>query len=353
YHYTEFIEPITFQELTASIKGDSILDIDKEETFDFAKDDIEKELSLFLSQEEISYLLPTILYEFMYKEKFFKYINDYIPSRIIDYYRKNSILSDLKIQKKKIKGKLKKLKFFIKKSKITLVAYQYHYTEFIEPITFQELTASIKGDSILDIDKEETFDFDRDDIEVALGVDRDSEDEEFLEELEIIEELNHVNQDEEDGDGDSYQIGVDDKEENSLVTYHKIMKLCTSAEQMILFLKFGIKTKKVAMAIDRFTKHDIYLIRSYILGGDELTLEINQKIKRLKNWILDGMRDKKGKVLNELIYDEVIVTPKIVEKLYHAEPLSYKEISLMFGQQPKWASKKKERLLSRLEGRTI
>ena len=211
---------------------------------------IKDELELFLNQEEISYLISAILYEFSYKEKFFAFINKRIPMRIIDFYRREGTTSTIEYQ-----------------------------------------------DNI--IDEEEIF---------------------FA-------------------------------KEESRDFFTIIDKIAYPAEKIILFLKFGIKlTKKIEEILDTFTHNEIYTIRLYLRGAGELTPQIDQKIKRLKEVLFSEMRDKKGKILKGLREDRVNLKPQIAEKLYKIEPLSYKEISLLFGQQPKWANKKREQFFKRIEG---
>ena len=208
---------------------------------------IESELLLFLNQEEISYILSAVLYEFMHKEKFFSFINKRIPLRVIDFYRKNS-------------------------------------TDFGKSVYIEDDY------------------FETDDTQDILEI------------------------------------------------YNSKIKLCSKAEQIILSLKFGATlTPNIEKALLLFTKNDIYIIRLHVYKAGELTDKINNKIKRLQTIFFNEMRDKKGKILKGLKEENVILTAEIVEKIYFATPLSYKEISQIFGQQPKWASKKKELLLKRLE----
>ena len=207
---------------------------------------IESELLLFLNQEEISYILSAVLYEFMHKEKFFSFINKRIPLRVIDFYRKNST--------------------------------NFGESDYIEDGYFET-----------------------------------------------------------------------DDTQDILEIYNSKIKLCSKAEQIILSLKFGATlTPNIEKALLLF-KNDIYTIRLHLYNAGELTDKINNKIKRLQSIFFNEMRDKKGKILKGLKEEKVILTAKIVEKIYFATPLSYKEISQIFGQQPKWASKKKELLLKRLE----
>ena len=207
---------------------------------------IESELLLFLNQEEISYILSAVLYEFMHKEKFFSFINKRIPLRVIDFYRKNST--------------------------------NFGESDYIEDGYFET-----------------------------------------------------------------------DDTQDILEIYNSKIKLCSKAEQIILSLKFGATlTPNIEKALLLF-KNDIYTIRLHLYNAGELTDKINNKIKRLQTIFFNEMRDKKGKILKGLKEEKVILTAEIVEKIYFATPLSYKEISQIFGQQPKWASKKKESLLKRLE----
>jgi hypothetical protein len=253
---------------------------------------IESELLLFLSKEEISYILSSVLYEFIYKEQFFSFINKRIPFRITDFYRKNSSSSKLKI----IKKQLMQLNWSTTQPIIMLTHYQYHYLKFIEPIIKYELTVSCKKKS----------------------------------------------------EEDSYELEVEDDVETLL---NAIKKIASPAEQTILFLKFGLKlSEEVDSHITSFTNNDIYEIRLFIHCKTKLSLEINKKIENLKSALFNELKDKRGKNIRGIREDRMVLEAKIVEKLYKSEPLTYKEISLMFGQQPKWASKKKELFLKKLEG---
>lgn len=212
---------------------------------------IENELLLFLNKEEISYLLSSVLSEFIYKEKFFAFINKRIPLRVIDFYRREKSLPNIEYQHEII------------------------------------------------IDEEDTF-LAKEDIKNLFKI---------------------------------------------------LDKIASPAEKIILFMKFGIKlTTKIEKVLDTFTHHEIYTIRLYIRGVEELTPEIHQKIKIVKEVLFNEMRDKKGEIIKGLKKDKVELKPQIVEKLYKIEPLTYKEISLLFGQQPKWANKKREQLFKRVEG---
>jgi len=211
---------------------------------------IKEELKIFLNDEEISYLISAVLYEFMYKEKYFAFINKRIPLRVIDFYRRENTPNY---------------------------------------ITNQEDI----------VDEEEIF-FDR---------------------------------------------------ENRDNLFKIIDKIASPAEKIILFLKFGIKlTNKIEKILDTFTHNEIYIIRLYLRGVGEITHQINQKVEILKEVLFNEMRDKRGKIIKGLREDRVLIEPQIVEKLYKIDPLTYKEISLLFGQQPKWANKKREQFFKRIEG---
>ncbi len=209
---------------------------------------MEAELQLFLNQEEISYLLAALLYEFMHKERFFNLINSRIKFRIIDFARRES-------------------------------------------------------SSPVDID---------------------------------LENFNEDN--------------LEESDERLEIDLKRLRERSSSAEWIIFSLKFGTSlTDKIEEVLSHFTQEEILDTAFYAQGVKELSSTVGEKIEALRAVLFDEMKNLNHQILKELQYDKVELKPEIVKKIWSSEPLSYREISLLFGQQPKWANKKKELFQRRVQ----
>jgi len=154
-------------------------------------------------------------------------------------------------------------------------------------------------------------------------------------------------------DSGGYEVELDESMEefeyenndsNTQELLLKYQKNCTVAEMTILALKFGTSlNQNIEEKLSAFTHLEI----SYLMGvvDEPLTEEIEKKIANLKKALFDSMVE----ILPEIQEDRVLLTSHMSYRIWIAEPISYKDISEMFGQQPKWASKKREQLINRLK----